>query len=126
MSSEFRVRSDSIIGEKSFNFAVRIINLHKYLCKKYDRTLAKQLLRSGTSIGANTQEAISAQSTSDFVSKLSIALKEARETYYWLRLLKATNYLTETESQTILNECNEIISILVSIIKTTKSNNDAK
>ena len=111
----------NIIEEKSFSFAVRIVNLYKHLNEtKKELVLSKQLLRSGTSIGANVAEAEQAQSTPDFVSKMSIALKEASETKYWIRLLASTSYLTEAESVSILNDCVELEKILVSIIKSTK------
>ena len=111
----------NIIEQKSFEFAVRIVNLYKHLSEtKKEFVLSKQLLRSGTSIGANIAEAEQAQSTADFVSKMSIALKEASETKYWIRLLASTSYLTEAESVSILNDCVELEKILVSIIKSTK------
>ena len=113
--------SGSIIADKSFHFAVRVVKLYQYLCAKNEYILSKQLLRCGTSIGANAHEAISAQSTNDFIAKLSISLKEARETVYWLRLLTETSYLTEKESKSVIQECNEIIAILTSIIKTSKT-----
>jgi four helix bundle protein len=88
------MRRDNIIQDKSFAFEVRIVNAHKFLQKEsLEFILSKQLLRSGTSIGANIEEAIGAQSKADFIPKLSIAYKEARETKYWLRLLFATEYL---------------------------------
>ena len=111
----------NIIEQKSFEFAVRIVNLYKHLSEtKKEFVLSKQLLRSGTSIGANVAEAEQAQSKADFISKMSIALKEASETKYWIRLLTSTNYLTEAESASILNDCVELEKILVSIIKSTK------
>lgn len=111
----------NVIEEKSFAFAVRIVNLYKHLSKsKKEYVLSKQLLRSGTSIGANVAEAEQAQSTADFVSKMSIALKEAAETKYWIRLLTSTDYLTKQESFSILNDCIELERILVSIIKSIK------
>ena len=111
----------NIIEEKSFAFAVRVVNLYKYLNEtKNEFVLSKQLLRSGTSIGANVTEAEQAQSTPDFVSKMSIALKETSETKYWIRLLASTEYLTKAESESILNDCVEIEKILVSIIKSSK------
>ena len=111
----------NIIEDKSFAFAIRIVNLCKYLSEtKKEFVLSKQLLRSGTSIGANVAEAEQAQSTPDFVSKMNIALKEASETKYWIRLLTSTNYLTEAESVSILNDCVELEKILVSIIKSSK------
>ena len=111
----------NIIEEKSFAFAIRIVNLYKHLNEaKKEFVLSKQLLRSGTSIGANVAEAEQAQSTPDFVSKMSIALKEASETKYWIRLLASTSYLTEAETVSILHDCVEIEKILVSIIKSSK------
>ena len=111
----------NIIEEKSFEFAIRIVNLCKYLNEtKKEFVLSKQLLRSGTSVGANVAEAEQAQSTPDFVSKMSIALKEASETKYWIRLLASTNYLKEAETVSILNDCVELEKILVSIIKSSK------
>lgn len=110
-----------IIEQKSFQFAVRIVKLSKYLrSTKKEYTLSKQLLRSGTSIGANVAEAQQAQSKADFISKLSIALKETTETKYWLKLLRATDYLSEAEFQSIFSGCVEIEKILVSIIKSSK------
>ena len=110
-----------IIEKKSFDFAIRIVRLYRYLCeKKKEFVLSKQLLRSGTSIGANVAEAQQAQSKADFVSKISIALKETTETKYWLRLLNATDYLSDVEIKTILADCVEIEKILTSIIKSSK------
>ena len=111
----------NVIKEKSFAFAVRIVNLYRHLSEsKKEFVLSKQLLRSGTSIGANVAEAEQAQSTPDFVSKMSIALKETSETEYWIRLLASTNYITEAESVSILNDCVELKKILVSIVKSSK------
>lgn len=113
---------DNIILSKSFNFAVRIVNLYKYLCNdKKEFILSKQLLRSGTSIGANVKEAINAQSRSDFLSKMNISLKEAGEDEYWIELLMATEYLNEKEGNSILNDCVEIKKILHSIVKKIKT-----
>ena len=112
---------NSIITEKSFQFAVRIVKLCKHLrSSKKEYTLSKQLLRSGTSIGANIAEAQQAQSKADFIAKLSIALKEATETKYWIRLLHATDFLTEHEFQSIFSDCTELEKILVSILKSSK------
>ena len=114
---------DNTIEDKSFKFAVRIVNLHKHLTKvKKEYTLSKQLLRCGTSIGANVSEAQRAQSKADFHSKMSIALKESNETYYWLKLLYETDYLTEKEFLSVEIDVNELISLLVSICKTTQNN----
>lgn len=114
----------NIALEKSMNFSVRIVRLYQYLCKeKKEFILSKQLLRSGTSIGANLREAKYAQSTNDFISKNSIALKEAAETEYWLELLFHTEFLTEKEYNAIKSDCSQLIKILTSIIKTTKTHN---
>ena len=114
---------DNILLDKSFIFAVRIVKLYKYLCsQKKEYVLSKQLLRSGTSIGANINEAQDAQSKNDFISKLSISLKEARETKYWIELFRETDYLTDKEANNILEDLIEVIKLLVSIIKTTKEN----
>lgn len=112
---------DNIIEEKSFLFAIRVVNLYKYLCtSKKEYVLSKQLLRSGTSIGANVAESQQAQSRPDFISKLSIALKETSETKYWLKLLNATEYLSDVEYKSVVSDCIEIEKILVTILKTTK------
>jgi len=113
---------DNIIESKSFDFAIRIVNLYKYLTgKKNEYVLSKQLLRSGTSIGANVAEAEQAQSKPDFISKMNIALKETSETKYWIKLLQATDFLSEVEeSSSILADCIELEKILVSIIKSSK------
>ena len=113
---------DATIERKSFQFAIRIVNLHKYLRKeKKEFVLSKQLLRSGTSIGANVAEAQQAQSRADFISKLTISLKEAAETNYWLRLLHATDFLSDTEFQSVHNDCRELEKILTAIIKTSRT-----
>ena len=111
----------SIIEEKSFNFAVRVVKLYKYLVReKKEVVISKQLLRSGTSIGANVAEAEEAQSKPDFVSKMGIALKETAETIYWLRLLGATGYIRESEARSMFTDCEELKKILSSIIKTSR------
>jgi len=113
---------DATIEQKSFQFAIRIVNLYKYLRKeKTEFVLSKQLLRSGTSIGANVAEAQQAQSRADFISKLNIALKEAAETNYWLRLLQATDFLSDAEFQSVHNDCRELEKILTSILKSAKN-----
>jgi len=118
------LKRDNPLANKSFAFAVRIVKLYKYLCdEKKEYVLSKQLLRSGTSIGANISESQDAQSANDFISKLSIALKEARESKYWIELLKETNILTNKEANNILDDLIEVIKLLVSIIKSTKENN---
>ena len=109
------------VQEKSFAFAIRIVKLCKLLrMQRKEHTLSNQLLRSGTSIGANITEAQNAQSRADFCSKLNIALKEASETKYWLRLLEATDYLTKVEFDSIYPECVELEKILVSSVKAVK------
>jgi four helix bundle protein len=117
------VKSDNIIQQKSFAFAIRIVNAYKYLkIEKQEFVLSKQLLRCGTSIGANVEEAIGGQSTADFLSKLSIAYKEARETCYWLKLLNATEYLSNEMTDSLLNEATEICKIIGKIQITIKRN----
>ncbi len=112
-------QKDNPILDKSFNFAVRIVNLYKYLTEKQKEfVLSKQILRSGTSIGANVHESIEGSSEKDFQNKLNIALKEARETEYWLKLLHQTEYIDERQYSNINDDCSEILRILVSIIKT--------
>ena len=116
---------ENIIEVKSFDFAVRTVNLYKYLTtEKKECVLSKQLLRSGTSIGANISEAQMGQSKSDFNAKMYIALKEANETEYWLKLLYQTEYLTETEFDSMENDIKEIIALLISITKSIKMGNE--
>ena len=116
------MKVDNIVQAKSYQFAVRAIRLYQHLSEtKREFVLSKQLLRSGTSIGANVEEAIGGQSRADFVGKLALAYKEARETSYWLRLLKDTGYLTETEFNSIHADAEELCRILGSIQKTTKN-----
>jgi len=113
------------IYNKSFQFSVRIVKLYKYLSnEKKEYILSKQLLRSGTSIGANIHESISAQSKKDFISKMSIANKEARETEYWIKLLIETDYLNGNEKyvKTLKNDIEELIKILTAIVKTSQIN----
>ena len=115
---------DNIIETKSFTFAVRIVNLYKMLTNdRKEYVLSKQLLRSGTSIGANVSEAERGQTKPDFYAKMCIALKEANETHYWLRLLYETEYLTKKEFDSMENDIKELISILISICKTQNKNN---
>jgi len=118
------MKSNNIIQEKSFVFAVRIVNLYKYLCEeKKEFVLSKQVLRSGTSIGANVEEAIGGQSDKDFFAKLTIAYKEARETVYWLKLLFATDYLNKEQTESLLKDAEEICKILGKIQITMKNRN---
>jgi four helix bundle protein len=113
--------SESIIGNKSFDFALQVIELYKKLVNEKEFVISKQLLRSATSIGANVQESISAQSKKDFINKMYIALKESRESKYWLMLLKDST-LTNIDINIYLDKVEEIIKILTSIVKTTKIN----
>lgn len=113
---------DNVIENKSFQFAIRIVRLYKFLYEeKKEYILSKQLLRAGTSIGANVTESQQAQSKPNFVSKISIALKEASETKYWIKLLGATEYLSENQTNSILDDCVEIEKILVTILKSAKN-----
>lgn len=111
------------ISERAFEFAVRVVELCQGLDGKpgVSRTLANQLLRSGTSVGANLEESKGGQSRADFLSKVSISLKEARETYYWLRLLNAADILSERQLAPLLDEANQIVAILTTIVKKTKA-----
>ena len=114
---------DNTILRKSLAFSVRIVNLHKYLSsQKKEYILSRQICKSGTSIGANITEAIYGSSRKDFAAKLQIAKKEAAETQYWLELLRSGEYLTEQEYKSLTKDCNEILSVLVSSIKTTLEN----
>ena len=118
------MKTDNIIQQKSFAFAIRIVNAYKYLkSEKQEFVLSKQMLRSGTSIGANVEEAIGAQSPADFLHKLSVSYKEARETIYWLKLLLATNYLSEELAQSLLSDCTEICKIIGKIQTSLKARN---
>ena len=115
---------ENAVLNKSKGFAIRIIRLYQYLKdEKKEFVLSKQLLRSGTSIGANCREAYRAQSPADFTAKLGIALKEAEESAYWLELLAETNHLTKDQFDSIYADNEELIKLLVSIIKTTKLHN---
>lgn len=117
---------DNIVVQKSFNFAVRCVNLYKYLCYKTilkEFVISKQLLRSGTSIGANIEEAMGAQSTADFLSKLSVSYKEARESKYWIKLLHETDYIADEEYNSLIEDIDELINIIAKIKLTTEKNN---
>jgi four helix bundle protein len=117
--------SDNIILDKSFEFAIRVVKLYKYLCDdKKEYVLSKQLLRAGTSIGANINEAQAGQSKADFIAKMAIASKEARESKYWIDLLIKTDYLdiNENHIKSLLNDIEEIIKLLTSIVKTSMEN----
>ena len=119
--------SESIIKNKSFQFAIQVVNLYKLLnSDRKEFVMSKQMLRSGTSVGANVRESQNAQSTADFIHKLSIAQKECDETLYWLELLKTTDYINEAEFSSICSDGNEILKIIRSIILTTKKNSKLK
>ena len=112
--------SYNIIVEKSFEFAVRIVNLHKYLTREHKEfVLSKQLLRSGTSIGANVSEAQRGQSNADFTAKMSIALKEASESEYWIKLLYRTEYLSKEQYNSLNTDIQELIGLLMAICRTS-------
>lgn len=111
-----------ILKQKSFQFAVRIVNLYKFLAAQHkEYVLSKQILRSGTSVGANIREAEFAQSNLDFIDKLSISQKETNETIYWLELLKETNFIKEEQFESLNNDAIEILKIITSSIKTMKA-----
>ena len=116
------MKKDNIIQIKSYDFAVRIVKLYKHLSQeKKEFVLSKQLLRSGTSIGANVEEAIGGQSRKDFYAKLTISYKEARESHYWIRLLNDTEYLTSKEVDSLLFDIDEILKIIGSIQKSIRN-----
>jgi len=111
------------LKDKSYKFALRVVKLYKFLIdEKKEFVLSKQVLKSGTSIGANITEGNQAQSTADFIHKLSIALKEAFETEYWLCLLRDSEFITEKQAESLINDCNELQKMLTASIKTSKSN----
>ena len=119
------LKNENVIVEKSKAFALRIIKMYQFIVKEErEFVLSKQVLRSGTSIGANVKEAIRGQSKPDFYAKMNIALKEASETEYWLELLHESGYIEEQAFQSIYDDCQEIIKILVSITKTQKFNSE--
>ncbi len=118
------MKTDNVIQTKSYAFALRIIKLYLYLKDEHkEYTLSKQILRSGTSIGANIEEAIGGQSDKDFLSKISIAYKEARETHYWIRLLSDSNFIKDAQKESLLNDCEELLKIITSIQKSIKQKN---
>lgn len=112
---------ESIVQKKSFQFSLKMISLYKKLQEEKEFIISRQILRSGTSIGANIEEALAGQSKRDFIARMSISSKEARETKYWLRLLKESD-LTKIDVTTKLSEIHELIRILTSIVKTSQSN----
>lgn len=112
----------SVIKEKSYSFALQVIELYRILLKQNEYVLSKQLLRSATSVGANVEEALAGQSRADFLSKMSIASKEARESNYWLRLLRDSQAIDKSEIEPLLKESESIVNMLTSIVKTTGTN----
>jgi four helix bundle protein len=117
------MKEGNVVRDKSYAFAVRVVNACRYLVdEKREFVLSKQLLRSGTSIGANVEEAIGGQSEKDFFAKLSIAYKESRETRYWIRLLADTEYLTPHQSASLIDDIDELLKIIGSILKTMRAN----
>jgi four helix bundle protein len=110
----------SVVKEKSYAFALKIVRLYRELVGRNEYVLSKQLVRSGTSIGANVEEALAGQSRADFLSKMSIASKEARETSYWLRLLRDSDLLRHEEVDPLVKDCGELVNLLTSIVKTTR------
>lgn len=121
------MKDENIVQVKGYGFAVRIVRLYQHLsAEKREFVLSKQLLRSGTGIGANIEEAIGGQSRADFVSKIAIAYKEARESSYWLRLLKDTGYLSENEFASIHSDAEELCRLLAAIQKTAKDKRSAR
>ena len=121
------VLENGMVEDKSFDFAVRIVKLYRFLTEeKKEYVLSKQVLRSGTSIGANISEGERGQSKADFYSKMSIALKEANETHYWLRLLNVADYINETQILSLEKDLKEIIAMLTSICKTAQNSLNTK
>ena len=117
---------ESLVYNKALNFSIRIVNLYKYLSEtKRESIMSKQLLRSGTSIGAYVSEALSAESTADFIHKLAISQKEANETHYWLTLLEKTGFISNEEYNSIQKDCEEIRKMVISIIITTKKTHNS-
>ena len=118
------MRNDNVLQIKSFAFAVKIVKVYQILVEeKREFVLSKQLLRAGTSIGANVEESIGGQSDKDFFAKLTISYKEARETHYWIRLLTATDYFTKEKGENLLLDAEELLRIIGSIQKTLRSKN---
>ena len=115
---------ENLIQIKSYAFSLRVVKLYKYLCeKKNEYVISKQIVRSGTSIGANIEEAIVAQSKKDFISKISISYKEARETYYWIRIIKDSGYISQKQGESLLADLEELLKIMTVILKSSKKQN---
>ncbi len=121
------MKEGNALIEKSYAFALRTVKLYKYLVEeKREFVLSKQVLKSGTSIGANAEEAEGAQSKKDFIAKISISYKEARETHYWLRLLRDSHYLEANLATSMLNDCETLKKILSSILISSKKNEELR
>ena len=116
------MKNENIVLEKSYQFALRTVKLYKFLTEKKEYILSKQILRSGTSIGANLEEAVGGQSKKDFLAKMFIAYKETRETRFWIRLLRDSKSITAEEASSLLENCEELAKIIGKIIQATKSN----
>ncbi|MEF2622082.1 MAG: four helix bundle protein [Xylanibacter rarus] len=120
-----RSKDDNVVVQKSYAFSLRCVRLYKYLCSRDGNyIIGKQLLRSGTSIGANVREALRAQTRPDFITKLNVALKEASETEYWIELLRDSDYISSSQAESMLTDCVELLKILTSIVKKSKENSD--
>ena len=116
-------KKDNIVQNKSYDFSLRIVKLYQFLStEKKEYVISKQILRSGTSIGANIEEAIGGISKKDFVHKLSISYKEARETHYWIRIIKDSDYINKELANSLLEDCDELLKLLYTIINSTKKN----
>ncbi len=121
-SLDMKTKEENIIVVKSYQFAVRCVNLYKYLCEeKHDYIIGKQLLRCGTSVGANVKEAIRGLSKAEFSAKMSISLKEASESEFWIELLRDTEYITKHQADSLLQGCEELLKLLMSIVKTSRN-----
>ncbi|WP_228429361.1 four helix bundle protein [Chryseobacterium carnipullorum] len=120
MNEELKMKSKNVLKDKSFSFSIGMVELYKKLTENKEFVMSKQLLRRGTAVGALIREAEFAQSKPDFISKLSIALKEANETHYWLELLHQTHYMGDDRFRTYSEQSHELVSMLVASIKTSK------
>lgn len=121
------MKTENIVRDKSLNFAIRIVRLYQFLAReKQEYTLSKQLLKSGTSVGANIREALRGQSRQDFIAKMNISLKEISETEYWLELLYKTDYIACDAFESIFADCRELTKLLTSIVKTARVNSNCE
>ncbi len=119
------MKKENLIQQKSYDFALRIVKLYRHLTeKKKEYVLSKQVLRSGTSIGANVEEALGGQSRADFMAKMAVAYKEARETHYWIRILRDSKYITDREASSVLSDIEGILKIISRIQLTIKTKNE--